>query len=277
MARTVADAALLLGAMEGVDPGDPDTAAAKGHLQGDYAKFLDPDCLGGARIGLARAYFGDGNPRLDAVMKAALEVLKAKGAVLVDPAELPPSSVYGDAPFQVMLYEFKADLEAYLGKRGGPLRTLADLIAWNEAHRSEEMPLFGQEEFLLAQAKGSLTEDAYLKALEKAQRLARAEGIDAVMDKHKLDALLAPSGGPAPLIDPVLGSRGGFGCSTPAAVAGYPHITVPMGFVQGLPVGLSFFGRAWSEPTLLKLAYAFEQATKHRRAPSLPRTASLES
>ncbi len=274
MARTVADAAILLGAMAGVDPRDPATAAAKDHLQPDYTRFLDPDGLRGARIGLARSYFGD-NPRVDALMKAALDTLKAKGAVLVDPAELPPASGYSEASYQVMLYEFKADLEAYFAQRGGPVRTLTQLIAWNEAHRSQEMPLFGQEILLLAQAKGPLSEDAYLKALEKAQRMARAEGIDAVMDKHKLDALLAPSGGPAPLIDPVLGNRGGFSCSTPAAVAGYPHLTLPLGHSFGLPVGLSFFGRAWSEPTLLKLAFAFEQATRHRRPPRFLPTVSL--
>jgi amidase len=274
MARTVTDAAILLGAMAGVDPRDPATAAAKDHLQPDYTRFLDPDGLRGARIGLARSYFGD-NPRVDALMKAALEVLKAKGAVLVDPAELPPASGYGEASYQVMLYEFKADLEAYFAQRGGKVRTLAELIAWNEAHKAQEMPLFGQEILLLAQAKGPLSEEAYLKALEKAQRMARAEGIDAVMDKHKLDALIAPSGGPAALIDPVLGNRGGFSCSTPAAVAGYPHLTLPQGQIFGLPVGLSFFGRVWSEPTLLKLAFAFEQANHHRRPPRFLPTVSL--
>jgi amidase len=275
MARTVTDTAILLGAMAGMDPRDPATAAAKDHLQPDYTRFLDPDGLRGARIGLARSFFGD-NPRVDARMKAAIEVLKAKGAVLVDPAELPPASGYGEASYQVMLYEFKADLEAYFAQRGGKVRTLAELIAWNEAHKAQEMPLFGQEILLLAQAKGPLTEEAYLKALEKAQRMARAEGIDAVMDKHKLDALIAPSGGPAALIDPVLGNRGGFSCSTPAAVAGYPHLTLPMGQIFGLPVGLSFFGRAWSEATLLKLAFAFEQATHHRRPPRFLPTVSLQ-
>ena len=274
MARTVKDAALLLGAMAGADPDDAATAGCQSHK--DYTAFLDPKGLAGARIGLARAFFGD-SPRVDARMKAAIEVLKAQGAVLVDPAELGAASAYSEAAYQVMLYEFKADLEAYFATRGGAVRTLADLIAWNEAHRDQELPLFGQETLVAAQAKGALTDEAYLKALEKARRMAGPEGIDAVMDKHKLDALIAPTGGPAALIDPVLGSRGGLSCSTPAAVAGYPHLTVPAGFIHGLPIGLSFFGRAWSEPVLLKLGFAYEQATRHRRAPRYLRTTELEA
>lgn len=276
MARTVRDAAILLGVMAGVDPEDPATAAAKDRLHQDYTAFLDPDGLRGARLGLARSFFGD-NPRVDPLMKAAIEVLKARGAVLVDPADLGASSAYGEASYQVMLYEFKADLEAYLAKRGGPVRTLAELIAWNEAHRDRELPLFGQDILVAAQAKGPLSEEAYLKALEKARRMAGPEGIDAVMDKHRLDALIAPTGGPAALIDPLYGSRGVGSCSTPAAVAGYPHITVPMGFVHGLPAGISFFGRAWSEPVLLKLAFAYERATKHRRTPRYLRSAVPEA
>jgi len=272
MARTVRDAAILLGAMAGADPDDPATAGCKSHP--DYTAFLDGEGLRGARIGLARSFFGD-NPRVERLMQAGIEVLKAKGAVLVDPAELGASSAYGDVSYQVMLYEFKADLEAYLAQRGGPVRTLAELIAWNEAHKDRELPLFGQDILVAAQAKGPLSEEAYLKALEKARRMAGPEGIDAVMDKHKLDALLAPTGGPAALIDPLYGSRGVGSCSTPAAVAGYPHLTVPMGYVHGLPVGLSFFGRAWSEPVLLKLAYAYEQATKARRPPRLRATVAL--
>jgi len=266
MARSVKDAAILLGAMTGADPEDPSTAAARGPA--DYTAFLDTEGLRGARIGVARAFFGD-HPQVEAVMKAALAALAARGAVLVDPVELPTPGAYGEAAYQVMLYEFKAGLEAYLQRRGGPLRSLADLIAWNEAHRDREMPLFGQDILVAAQAKGPLTEAAYLQALEKARRLAGPEGIDAVMDKHRLDALVAPTGGPAALIDPLHGSRGVGSCSTPAAVAGYPHLTVPAGYVRGLPVGLSFFGRAWSEPQLLKLGFAFEQATGHRRTPRL--------
>lgn len=271
MARCVRDAALLLGAMAGADPEDPATAAARGHLQPDYTAFLDPEGLRGARIGVARAFFGD-HPQVEALMKGALEVLKAQGAVLVDPAELGSAGAYGEAAYQVMLYEFKAGLEAYLARRGGALRTLADLIAWNQAHADRELPLFGQDILVAAQAKGPLTEDGYLQALAKARRMAGPEGIDAVMEKHRLDALIAPTGGPAGLIDPLHGSRGVGSCSTPAAVAGYPHLTVPAGFVRGLPVGLSFFGRAWSEPGLLRLAYAFEQASQARRPPRLLRT-----
>ena len=274
MARTVKDAAILLSAMAGKDPEDPATAGCQ--PAEDYTVFLDSGGLRGARIGLARSFFGD-NPRVDGLIKAAIEILKAKGAVLVDPAELGSAGAYSEASYQVMLYEFKADLEAYLARRGGPVRTLAELIAWNEAHKNRELPLFGQDILVTAQAKGPLSEEAYLKALEKARRMAGPEGIDAVMDKHRLDALVAPTGGPAALIDPLYGSRGVGSCSTPAAVAGYPHITVPAGFVRGLPVGLSFFGRAWSEPVLIKLAYAFEQATNHRRPPRYLRWAELKT
>jgi amidase len=178
-----------------------------------------------------------------------------------------------------MLYEFKAGLNAYLAKLGpsAPVKSLAELIEFNAKNKTKEMPFFGQEIFLQAEAKGPLTEEEYTDALERCRRLSRKDGIDALMDKHKLDAIVAPSGGPANVTDPIYGNRGLGGCAGPAAVAGYPHITVPAGSVFGLPVGLSFFGRAWSEPTLIRLAYAFEQATKHRRPPRFLPTAELKA
>jgi amidase len=195
--------------------------------------------------------------------------MKAQGAVIVDPADIPHANEYGDSELEVLLYELKADLNAYLAALGdgARVRSLADVIAFNEANREREMPFFGQELFLKAQAKGPLTEQAYLDALAKNRRLSRAEGIDAVMDLHRLDAIVAPAGGPAWLTDCVVGDHFSGGSSTPAAVAGYPNVTVPCGFVHELPVGLSFIGRAWSEPTLLRVAYAFEQAMRFRRAP----------
>ncbi len=279
MARTVRDAALLLGAMAGPDPRDPATAAAGGHVEKDYTRFLDPAGLKGARIGVARSHYFGYNPHADAIAENALRVLKNAGAVLVDPADIATAGKWGDSEFDVLLYEFKADLDKYLTELGpgAPVRSLADVIAFNRAHAGREMPYFGQDIMLQAQKKGPLTEAAYRKALEKNHRLTRTEGIDKVMDAHRLDALVAPTSGPPWLIDLVNGDVGAGGSFTsPAAVAGYPHITVPAGYVFGLPVGFSFVGRAWSEPTLLKLAYAFEQATKVRRPPTFRRTADLK-
>jgi len=263
MTRTVRDAAILLSALAGEDPRDPATRGARGQ---DYVRLLDPDGLRGARIGVARAFFGR-HPGVDRVMARALETLKAAGAVLVDPVDLPTAVAYRDAEFEVLLCEFKADLNAYLAARGGEVKDLAGLIAWNEAHADREMPHFGQELLIQAQAKGPLTDEAYLKALEKGQRLSR-EGLDRVLDTHRLDAIVAPTRGPAGLTDWVHGGDpGSAGCSAPPAVSGYPHLTVPAGFVYGLPVGLSFLGRAWSEGTLLRLGFAFEKAGGARRAP----------
>jgi amidase len=269
MARTVTDAAILLGAMAGVDPDDPRTEASRGKGHTDYTHFLDADGQRGARLGVPRRFFRLGG-KADAVIEAALDTLKSRGAILVDPAEIPAFDKIGGADYQVMLYEFKAGLNAYLASLGPaiPHRTLADLIEFNKQHADEELPYFGQEIFLAAQAKGPLTEKAYVDALEKCGRLSRDEGIDAVMNEHKLDALIAPTGGPAGTVDMIYGDRGSGGSSSPAAVSGYPNITVPAGDVHGLPIGLSFFGRAYSEPVLLKLAYAFEQATHARRAPT---------
>jgi amidase len=274
MCRTVTDAAILLGAMVGPDPRDPITQTAQGVV--DYARGLDPNALRGARIGVARAKLMGYSAATDRVIELALAVLKAQGALLIDPADIPHVGEYDDSEFTVLLYEFKADLEAYLATLGPTApRSLGALIAFNESQRDREMPYFGQEIFTMAQAKGPLTEPAYTAALAKNQRLSRAEGIDAVMDQHRLDAIVAPTGNPAWPIDLVNGDHFLGGSSTPAAVAGYPHITVPAGFVRGLPVGLSFIGRAWSEALLIRLAFAYEQATQHRRPPAFRPTADL--
>lgn len=273
MARTVRDAALVLGAMVGVDADDQATAAGRGNAHTDYTRFLDAGGLGRARIGVARDYLGF-HDRVDVLMEEAIEAMGAAGAEVIDPVEITTRRDIGKHEYQVLLYEFKADLNEYLAALGGTLeaRTLEQLIAYNEANRDREMPWFGQEEFEAAQEKGPLTEPEYLEALATSRRLARAEGIDATMDRHQLDAIVAPTGGPAWTIDLVNGDHFGGGSSSAAAVAGYPNVTVPAGLVHGLPVGISFFGRAWSEPVLLRVAYAFEQATQHRRAPGFEPT-----
>ncbi|MGH7588719.1 MAG: amidase [Gemmatimonadota bacterium] len=277
MARTVADAAILLGAMAGADPADPGTAENDRGPQ-DYTRFLDPRGLEGARIGIPRERFFGYSEETDRIAETAIEALREAGAVLVDPATLPHAGEYEDSEYEVLLYDFKADVNAYLaGRPGAPVRTLADLIRFNEERRDEEMPFFGQEIFVQAEEKGPLSEAAYLEALEKNHRLSRAEGIDQVMNEHRLDALFAPTTSPPWTIDLVNGDHGLGGCSTPAAVAGYPHVTVPAGYAFGLPVGASFFGRAWSEPVLIRLAYAFEQVMKARRPPRFAATAELEA
>jgi amidase len=275
MARTVADAAALLSAIVGEDPRDPATAAAAGHVEPDYTRFLVPDGMKGARVGIVRDMFGL-SPELEATVNAAVDVMKAAGATVVDPAPLPNHEKLGDPELLVLLYEFKADLEAYLAMRGDTVRvrTLADLIAYNQANADREMPHFRQELFVQAQAKGPLTTHEYVKARETCVRFSRAEGIDAALAAHGVDALVAPTGGPAWMTDHVNGDHYTGGSSTPAAVAGYPSLTVPAGFVRGLPVGLTFFGAAWSEPTLIRLAFTYEQATKHRRPPRFPQTSA---
>ena len=275
MCRTVTDAAILLGALAGADPGDAATATAPANVP-DYTKALDPNGLKGARIGVARGAFG--SPEGDRLVNAALEVLKAQGATLVDPVEIPHMKDYGDQEFTVLLYELKADLNAYLAGLGSAsrMKTLADVIAFNDAHKETEMPYFGQETFIQAQEKGPLTDDAYIEALAHCRRLSRAEGVDVAFAKDKLDAIVAPTGGPAWLIDLVNGDcSGAGGNSSIAAVAGYPTITVPVGYSFGLPVGMSFIGKPWTESTLIKLAYAYEQAAKPRRAPRFLPTADL--
>jgi len=276
MARTVTDAAILLGPMTGLDPLDPVTADSSSHLHSDYAQFLDAAGLKGARIGVGREFLGF-HPEVDRLMEQALAAMKQQGAVLVDPVEIPERRALNSPSFQVLLYEFKADLNAYLESLGpqAPVRTLEEIIRFNEKNRDREMPYFGQDLFIKAQEKGPLTTKEYLDSLEKCRTLSREKGIDHAMSEKKLDAIVAPTGGPAWLIDFVNGDSFGGGSSSPAAIAGYPNISVPMGYVRGLPVGLSFFGRAWSEPVLIKLAYSFEQATKARRPPGLRATVEL--
>jgi amidase len=277
MCRTVRDAAIVLSALTGVDPEDSATSASQGNSATDYTQFLNPDGLRGARIGVVRKAFGISDA-VDKLMEAALDVMKKQGATLVDPADIETAEKFGDTELTVFLYELKADLNAYLARLGpsAPVHSLKEIIEFNERNREKEMPYFGQDIFLKSEEKGPLTSKEYLDALENNQRLARKEGIDAVMDKNKLDALVAPTGGPAWLTDWVEGDHFVGGSSAPAAVAGYPNINVPAGFVFGLPVGISFFGRAWSEPVLIRLAYAFEQATKVRKAPRFLPTAELK-
>jgi amidase len=265
MARTVEDAALLLSVLAGPDPRDPATAPRG---EADYTKHLDPNGLKGARLGIARRFFGF-NERVDGLIAAAIDVLRQQGAEIVDPADLPTHGQYDDAEFTVLLYEFKVGLEAYLASLGAgvPVKTLKDLIAFNEREAEREMPYFGQDIFLKAEATTGLEAPAYREALQKCRSLSRERGIDALLAAHRLDAIVAPTGGPAWTTDLINGDHFTGGSSSPAAVAGYPAVTVPAGFVRELPVGLTFFGRAWSEGTLIRLAYGFEQATHHRRAP----------
>ena len=268
MARTLRDGAVLLGALTGVDPRDDATAASEGHSYNDYTQFLEADGLRDARIGVARSFPGF-DARVVALFDEAIAAMAAGGATIVDPADVPNMDKYGDSEFEAMMYEFKANLNAYLQSLGpaAAVKSLAEIIAFNEENQDRSMPFFGQEILIDSEAKGPLTDQAYRDALTNNRRYSRREGIDAVMDEHNLDAIIAPTGNPAWMTDHVNGDQATGFSSRPAAVAGYPAITVPMGFVAGLPVGISFFGRAWSEPTLLKLSYAFEQATNHREAP----------
>ena len=274
MARTVSDAAILLGAMTGIDPRDEATNESRGKSVADYTQFLDKDGLRGIRLGIARKHFGF-NERVDKLMNDLLAEMKKLGAVLVDPADIPTTGKFDDSEFEVLLYEFKADLNKYLAGLGptAPVRSLKDVIAFNEKNSAREMPYFGQDIMTKAEAKGPLTSKPYLAALRKNHLLTRAQGIDAVMKKNRLDALVAPTGGPPWPTDWINGDHFTGGYSSASAVAGYPHITVPAGYVFGLPVGISFFGGSYSEPKLIKIAYAFEQATKVRRPPQFLSTA----
>jgi amidase len=275
MARTVRDAAILLGALAGGDPRDPATAEASTKMQKDYTQFLDQNGLRGARIGIARKYFGFSDS-VDALMNHLIDEMKAAGAVIVDPADLESHGKFDDTELVVLMYELKADLNAYLASRPNPqVHTLADVIAFNEQNKEKEMPYFGQDLFLKAQEKGPLTDKDYVSALAANHSLSREHGIDGMMDKLHLDAIVAPTGGPAWLTDLVDGDHAGGGSSNAAAVAGYPNINVPAGFIFGLPVGISFFGKAWSEPVLLKIAYGFEQLVKARKPPQFLETAKI--
>ena len=268
MARTVSDAAILLGALAGVDPDDSATAGSQGKSYTDYTRFLDPNGLKGTKIGVVRKYCGfhDG---VDALMNTAIEEMKRAGATVVDPADIATIGKFDESELLVFLYELKADLNNYLARLGpaAPVHTLKDIIDFNERNKEKEMPYFGQDLFLKAEAKGPLTTKEYLDALEKNHQLSRTQGIDAIMDQFQLDALVAPTGGPAWITDLVDGDHFAGGSSSAAAVAGYPNINVPAGFSHNLPIGISFFGRPYSEATLIKIAYAYEQATKHRKPP----------
>ena len=278
MARTVRDAAILLGALTGVDPRDAATRASAGHSQTDYTTALNKDGLRGARIGVARKHYTGYSPETDKVFAAALDLIRQHGATIVDPADIETAGKTDDSEFELLLYEFKADLNAYLAgvEPTVGIKSLADVMAFNTKNASRELRYFGQEIMEQADKKGPLTEKKYLDDLASNRRLMGAQGIDATIAKYKLDAIVAPTQGPAWLIDLVNGDAGGGGSFTaPAAVAGYPHVTVPMGQVHGLPVGLSFVGRAWSEATLLKLAYAFEQAAPARKKPTFAETVAI--
>jgi amidase len=276
MCRTLRDAAILLGALTGVDPDDSYTIDSQGKSYTDYTQFLDANGLKGARIGVARKYFGfsDG---VDGIMAEAIDVMKKQGATIVDPADIETFGKFDDTETLVLQYELKADIEKYLARLGPacPVKNLADLIEFNNKNAQREMLYFGQDMFLKSEEKGPLTSREYIDALEKNHRLARIDGIDALMDKNQLDAIIAPTGGPAWVTDLVNGDHFGGGSSNAAAVAGYPNINVTAGWMFDLPVGISFFGRAWSEPKLLKIAYAFEQATQVRKAPKFLTTVKL--
>jgi len=277
IARSVMDAAILLGAIAGADPRDAATTVPGAKRAANYAAGLDAGALRGMRIGVPRERYFGYSTSADSVTQHAIDLMREKGAVIVDPVPIEKMDDVGDAEEEILLYEFKAGLNEYLAGLGAGThpKTLAELIAYNAAHESTEMPYFGQELFEQAEKRGPLTDAKYRKALAKAKLNTRANGIDAIMDAHRLDALVAPTNGPAWLIDLVNGDADGGGSSSPAAEAGYPSITVPAGYAFGLPVGISFFGRAWSEAKLIRIAYAYEQSANARRAPSYAKTVAL--
>jgi len=266
MARSVRDAAILLTAMTGVDADDP--ATGKGPELVNYSSNLTADGLRGKRIGVIRSYYGAGSsPHVENVFETAIAAMKAQGAEIVDPIEIEADAMY-DAEYEVLLYEFRADLNSYFEKSGAPIRSLGDLIRFNDANAESVMPIFGQDIVIEAEAKGPLTESGYLEALETSKRIA-STAIDEALATHKLDALIAPTNGPAWMIDHVNGDSYSVGSSSLAAISGYPSITVPAGFAAGLPIGLSIISKAWNEKQLIEIAYAFEQATEARQAPVL--------
>jgi amidase len=279
MCRTVTDAAILLGVLTGVDPRDPATSASAGKARTDYTDMLDPNGLRGMRIGVSRSDFGF-NPSVDRLMEDAIDALRKGGAEVIDPANIDSMKRLDNAELTVLLYELKAGLASYFAMLGpnAPVKTLKDVIDFNERNANKELVYFGQELFTQAEANGPLTDPKYLDALKKCRQLSREEGIDMVMDKQRLDAIIAPTNGPAWTTDHINGDHFAGGSSTAAAVAGYPNTTVPCGYVGGLPIGISFFGRAWSEPTLIRIAFAYEQLTKHRRPPKfLPNSDGISS
>jgi len=272
MARTVKDAAILLGALAEFDSSDAETHIGNGEIHKDYTQFLEVDGLKGMRIGIASEMIGF-NTKVDALFTKSVEVMKEKGAEIVEEVKFENRKKWGEPSYQVLLYEFKADLNKYLQEHPNALlKNMAEIIEFNKNNADKEMPWFDQEIFEMAQEKGDLSTEEYLNALKDSKRFAGKEGIDAVMKEHNLDAVIAQTNGPAWTIDWVNGDHFSGGSSSPAAISGYPNITVPMGFVEGLPVGISFFGLAWSEPKLLKIAYAFEQATKHRKPPGFAKS-----
>ncbi len=272
MARTVKDAAILLGALAEFDPNDAETHIEKGKIFSDYTQFLNAENLSGMRIGIASQMIGF-NVKVDEVFKLAVEVLKEKGAEIIEDVKFENIRKWGDPSYQVLLYEFKADLNKYLAEHPkAPVKSMEDIIEFNKNNADKEMPWFDQEIFEEAQKKCDLTSEEYLEALKNSKLYAGKEGIDKVMEEHRLDAIIAQTNGPAWTIDWVNGDHFSGGSSSPAAISGYPNVTVPMGYVHGLPVGISFFGKAWSEPTLLKIAYTFEQAKSHRKAPEFIKT-----
>lgn len=265
MARSVADAAAVLTVLAGSDPRDPATADADKHRT-DYTKFLKRGKLKGKRIGVICGLAGQ-DPRVLGVLNHSVAALRRAGATVMA-VKFPNLHKYGDDEFTVLLYEFKHDLNAYLKTRKGlKVKTLADIIAFNKAHAREEMPWFGQSLMIKAQAKGPLTDPAYVKALAAAKKMTGPDGIDAALKKHHLDALMAPASGPAWTTDLVNGDHVGAGGDSPAAVAGYPSITVPAGNIHGLPMDMTFFAGKWSEPTLIEIGYDFEQDTRERIRP----------
>ena len=266
MARTVRDAAILLTAMTGTDPDDSATTDAETHH--DYSANLTADALNGKRLGVIRSWYGAGSDqRVDDIYTASIEKLEAAGAVIIDDIKIEPGDMY-DAEYEVLLYEFRADLNTYLENSGAPVQSLAELIVYNDANAETVMPIFGQEILLEAEAKGPLTDEAYLQALESSKSISQS-AIDSLLAEHELDALISPTNGPAWLIDHINGDSFGIGSSSLAAISGYPSITVPAGFVSGLPIGLTFVAKPWNEKQLIEIAYAFEQTTGVRKPPEL--------